>query len=151
MGAHFSTNLSSWLLAVPGSPSSSTLMSPRRVKPSGRRLRAPPKSRQATAALISCAPQIDGAIDCTRRSYTFGAAAKERNCSISTSVKRRPSLLLTARIVDDSSFSMPSTRTYGMRTPAKVDLAFALFAFTFLIAYTPTMVTRLPGATRSVR
>ena len=35
IGATFSTNFSSWLLAVPGSPSSSTLMSPRRVKPSG--------------------------------------------------------------------------------------------------------------------
>lgn len=35
MGEHFSTNFSSWDLAVPGSPSISRLMSPRRVSPSG--------------------------------------------------------------------------------------------------------------------
>lgn len=35
MGEHFSTNFSSWDLAVPGSPSISKLMSPRRVSPSG--------------------------------------------------------------------------------------------------------------------
>lgn len=35
MGEHFSTNFSSWDLAVPGSPSISRLMSPRRVRPSG--------------------------------------------------------------------------------------------------------------------
>jgi len=34
-GEQFSTNLSSCDLAVPGSPSNSTLMSPRRVRPSG--------------------------------------------------------------------------------------------------------------------
>lgn len=35
IGEQFSTNLSSWLLAVPGSPNNSKLMSPLRVKPSG--------------------------------------------------------------------------------------------------------------------
>lgn len=35
MGEHCSTNFSSWDLAVPGSPSISRLMSPRRVSPSG--------------------------------------------------------------------------------------------------------------------
>ena len=35
MGDTFSTNFSSWLFAVPGSPSSSKLMSPRRTSPSG--------------------------------------------------------------------------------------------------------------------
>lgn len=35
MGEHFSTNFSSWDLAVPGSPSISKLMSPLRVRPSG--------------------------------------------------------------------------------------------------------------------
>lgn len=35
IGEHFSTNLSSWDLAVPGSPNISRLMSPRRVSPSG--------------------------------------------------------------------------------------------------------------------
>ena len=35
MGEHFSTNFSSWDLAVPGSPSISKLMSPLRVSPSG--------------------------------------------------------------------------------------------------------------------
>lgn len=35
MGEHFSTNFSSWDLAVPGSPSISRLISPRRVSPSG--------------------------------------------------------------------------------------------------------------------
>lgn len=35
MGEHFSTNFSSWDLAVPGSPSISRLTSPRRVSPSG--------------------------------------------------------------------------------------------------------------------
>jgi len=35
MGEHRSTNLSSWDLAVPGSPSISRLMSPLRFKPSG--------------------------------------------------------------------------------------------------------------------
>lgn len=41
MGATFSTNFSSWDLAVPGSPSNRMLMSPRRVNPSGSLLRAP--------------------------------------------------------------------------------------------------------------
>lgn len=35
IGEHLSTNLSSWDLAVPGSPSISRLMSPLRVRPSG--------------------------------------------------------------------------------------------------------------------
>ena len=53
MGDTFSTNLSSWLFAVPGSPSNSRLMSPRRVSPSGRRLREPPSNRQEMARLMS--------------------------------------------------------------------------------------------------
>ena len=53
IGATFSTNLSSWLLAVPGSPSNRRLTSPRRVRPSGRRFLAPPKRRLAIAFLIS--------------------------------------------------------------------------------------------------
>lgn len=53
IGDTFSTNLSSWLLAVPGSPSSRTLMSPLRVRPSGRRLREPPNKRQAIDFLMS--------------------------------------------------------------------------------------------------
>lgn len=35
MGDTFSTNFNSWLFAVPGSPRRSTLISPRRVSPSG--------------------------------------------------------------------------------------------------------------------
>lgn len=41
IGATFSTNLSSCDLAVPGSPRSNILMSPRRVRPSGSLLRDP--------------------------------------------------------------------------------------------------------------
>ncbi len=40
-GATFSTNFNNCDLAVPGSPRSKTLMSPRRVRPSGMRLREP--------------------------------------------------------------------------------------------------------------
>lgn len=41
IGETFSTNFNNCDLAVPGSPSNNTLMSPRRVNPSGIRLRAP--------------------------------------------------------------------------------------------------------------
>lgn len=45
MGATFSTNFNSCDLAVPGSPSSRILMSPRRVRPSGNLLREPEKKK----------------------------------------------------------------------------------------------------------
>uniref|UniRef100_A0AAG5CRG8 Uncharacterized protein n=1 Tax=Anopheles atroparvus TaxID=41427 RepID=A0AAG5CRG8_ANOAO len=61
IGATFSTNLSSCDLAVPGSPSSRILMSPRRVNPSGIRLRAPPNNMLMMAFLMSCEPKMLGA------------------------------------------------------------------------------------------
>lgn len=44
IGATLSTNFNNCDLAVPGSPKRSTLMSPLRVKPSGKRLRDPKQS-----------------------------------------------------------------------------------------------------------
>ena len=49
----FSTNLSSWLLAVPGSPSRRTLISPLSLIPSGSCFRDPPNNRQVIAFLMS--------------------------------------------------------------------------------------------------
>ena len=63
IGATFSTNLSSWLLAVPGSPSNKRLMSPLLVRPSGNLFRDPPISRHAIAFLISILPYMEGEID----------------------------------------------------------------------------------------
>ena len=63
IGATFSTNLSSWLFAVPGSPNSSKLMSPRRVRPSGSLLRDPPINRHAIALFMSILPYIEGDMD----------------------------------------------------------------------------------------
>lgn len=53
MGETFSTNLSSCDLAVPGSPSMRTLMSPRRRMPSGRTFFEPPMRRQVIDFLMS--------------------------------------------------------------------------------------------------
>lgn len=53
----FSTNLSSWLLAVPGSPSSSTLMSPLSLIPSGSCFRDPPNNKQVIAFFMSAQQQ----------------------------------------------------------------------------------------------
>lgn len=63
MGAVCDANFRNWDLAVEGSPSSSTLMSPRRCVPSGMRLRAPPNSSAAIAFLISACPKICGVRD----------------------------------------------------------------------------------------
>ena len=60
MGATFSTNLRSCDFAVPGSPRSSTLMSPRSRIPSGRIFLDPPNNRQAIAFFISM--RIDQAL-----------------------------------------------------------------------------------------
>lgn len=49
----FSTNLSNWLLAVPGSPSRRTLISPLSLIPSGSCFREPPNNRQVIAFLMS--------------------------------------------------------------------------------------------------
>lgn len=49
----FSTNFNSCDLAVPGSPSRRTLMSPRSLIPSGRIFLLPPNKRQVIAFLIS--------------------------------------------------------------------------------------------------
>ena len=56
MGATLSTNLRSCDLAVPGSPRRRTLMSPLRVRPSGRIFLEPPKRRQETTFLMSSEP-----------------------------------------------------------------------------------------------
>ena len=63
IGATFSTNLSSWLLAVPGSPSRRMLMSPLLVRPSGSLFREPPINRHAIAFLMSRLPYMEGEID----------------------------------------------------------------------------------------
>ena len=63
MGATRSTNLSNCDLAVPGSPRRRTLMSPRRLRPSGSRLREPPKSKEAIHFFTSSKPKMDGAMD----------------------------------------------------------------------------------------
>lgn len=52
-GATRSANLRNWDLAVDGSPSSSTLRSPRMRMPSGSTLRDPPTSMHAMARLMS--------------------------------------------------------------------------------------------------
>ena len=49
----FSTNFRSWDFAVPGSPRSKTLMSPRKRIPSGRIFLEPPKRRHEIAFFMS--------------------------------------------------------------------------------------------------
>lgn len=58
MGETFSTNLSNWDFAVPGSPNSKTLMSPRRVSPSGRRFLDPEKVSSSRISVSSVLKEI---------------------------------------------------------------------------------------------
>mmetsp|Transcript_29921 Transcript_29921/g.85489 ORF Transcript_29921/g.85489 Transcript_29921/m.85489 type:complete len:237 (-) Transcript_29921:620-1330(-) len=88
-GATFSANLRNWLLAVPGSPSSSMLLSPLMRVPSGSRLRAPPKSMQATPLLTLPMTsfelsQMEGAMDFTIFSRMSGSFARFENFSSSS-------------------------------------------------------------------
>lgn len=53
IGETFSTNFNNCDLAVPGSPSSKTLMSPLSLAPSGKSFLEPPMRRQVTAFLMS--------------------------------------------------------------------------------------------------
>ena len=62
MGATCSTNLRNCDLAVEGSPSISTLMSPLMRVPSGSLFLDPPKSKHAIALLMSGEPKMDGAM-----------------------------------------------------------------------------------------
>jgi len=57
------THLRNWDLAVPGSPSSSTLMSPLRRCFPVYVLSCPPNMASASARLMSSCPKMDGAMD----------------------------------------------------------------------------------------
>mmetsp|Transcript_41672 Transcript_41672/g.79645 ORF Transcript_41672/g.79645 Transcript_41672/m.79645 type:complete len:456 (+) Transcript_41672:753-2120(+) len=142
MGAVLCTNFRSWDLAVDGSPSSSTLTSPRRRTPSGRILRAPPKSRQATAALTSSTPKMAGAILFRSSWMTLGCAANCLNSASSAAENMDLPRALPSRLS-----SSPTARMYGcwMATPARTSPRVLAGLVT---AKMPTMVTRVPGTMR---
>ena len=110
IGAVFSTNLRNCDLAVDGSPINRTLTSPLNFAPSCVVFLEPEKRSDATAALMSSAPKIAGAILDRMSPMTSlkGLAAKALNSVCSASVKcaspRAPSL----------SSVMPTTRIYGV-------------------------------------
>ena len=89
-------------------------MSPRRQVPSGRRLRAPPNSRQASAFFTSAWPKMLGAILAKSSSVARGEDANARNSSSSSGVKVGPD---EERAPSESS-TMPTTRRYGTCTAA---------------------------------
>ena len=108
MGAVFSTNLRNWLLAVLGSPMSSTFTSPRSRTPSASRLREPQKSRQAMAILMSGEPKMDGATMSRMRCSTsrLGRDANSWNARTSASLN-----VLSVRREPSAAISTPSTLT----------------------------------------
>mmetsp|Transcript_5851 Transcript_5851/g.15283 ORF Transcript_5851/g.15283 Transcript_5851/m.15283 type:complete len:338 (-) Transcript_5851:251-1264(-) len=152
MGATFSANLRNCDFATDGSPSSSTLTSPRRCMPSLRRLRVPEKSRHATAAFTSSRPQMDGAIDLTMRSRMSPERAIARKCSSSSAVKRASEPL--------PSVSMPTLRPTTRRYGSRIESASAApflprplpsCGLDEMTVKTPVTVTRWPGVTLPTR
>mmetsp|Transcript_32058 Transcript_32058/g.83971 ORF Transcript_32058/g.83971 Transcript_32058/m.83971 type:complete len:274 (+) Transcript_32058:976-1797(+) len=72
--------------AVPGSPTISTLMSPRTRILFSSSLASPPKSVSARAILMSSCPKIDGAIDLKMRSAMLSCFESARIAATSSSV-----------------------------------------------------------------
>ena len=144
MGAVFSTNLRNWDFAVDGSPIRSTLTSPRSLAPSCVVLRDPENRRVATAALMSSAPKMAGAILCLMSAMTSlnGLAAKALNSVCSASVKcaspRAPSL----------SSVMPTTRMYGVEIVDDSSRPRLPIPIPRCKVYTPMTLTLVPGVMR---
>ena len=112
-----STYLRNWDLATPGSPSSSTLMSPRRRwVPSA--LRCPPNKANAMACLTFSWPWMDGAILLINRRAMCGSRERDKISWRSSSVKRfeanRSARLTTLRRynIRRSSSSSSSSSSY---------------------------------------
>eukprot|EP00955_Chlamydomonas_euryale_P063132 358569-Chlamydomonas_euryale.AAC.2 len=84
IGATLDANLRNCDFAVDGSPSSSTLMSPRRLVPSGNVFREPPNSSAATAFLTSSPPKMLGAMRAKRSSWIRSLFEKVSNLEISS-------------------------------------------------------------------
>mmetsp|Transcript_5151 Transcript_5151/g.21026 ORF Transcript_5151/g.21026 Transcript_5151/m.21026 type:complete len:207 (-) Transcript_5151:272-892(-) len=110
MGAVFSTNLRNCDLAVDGSPINRTLTSPRNFAPSCVVFLEPEKSNDATAALMSSAPKMAGAIRDRTSPMTSlkGLAAKALNSVCSASVK------CASPLAPSLSSVIPTTRMYGV-------------------------------------
>mmetsp|Transcript_23041 Transcript_23041/g.59972 ORF Transcript_23041/g.59972 Transcript_23041/m.59972 type:complete len:294 (-) Transcript_23041:97-978(-) len=99
--------LSSWLLAVEGSPTTATLISPRSLMPSGVVLFTPPINISSIAFFTSLAPYTPGARLCTRSAYSVLLAHM-------ASISRRSSSLMLPRIPSTVVSSSPRMLT----TPA---------------------------------
>ena len=102
------TYLSSLDLAQAGSPTTQTLMSPRREMPSPVRLATPPSSIRSMARLTSAAPYTAGAIESTSFSYMRAPG----NFSLSSSTSRSWSSVSVTSSSPSSASTSPSAERW---------------------------------------
>mmetsp|Transcript_10268 Transcript_10268/g.25163 ORF Transcript_10268/g.25163 Transcript_10268/m.25163 type:complete len:255 (-) Transcript_10268:492-1256(-) len=139
--AVFSTYFRNWLLATPGSPRSSMLMSPRsRVLPLTI-FSCPPNMARQMPILMSSCPWMDGAMDLTRRWQMRGSRLRRRISSLSSSVR-----LWVANRSPRRSRWLASTCVENTGKPCLV-----LRLASKLLVYTPVISTSSPGRAWSIR
>mmetsp|Transcript_17266 Transcript_17266/g.42642 ORF Transcript_17266/g.42642 Transcript_17266/m.42642 type:complete len:227 (-) Transcript_17266:744-1424(-) len=141
LDAVFSMYLRNCDLAVPGSPRSSMLMSPRRRVLPLTIFSCPLKSAREIPVLMSSWPWMDGAMDLTTRWQIRGSRLRRRISSLSSSVK-----FCVANRSPLRSRWFASTCVENTGKPCLV-----LRLASKLLVYTPVISTSSPGRAWSMR